>query len=125
MKLETYPDGSSRGYAFIQFQSEEEAEKALNAMNQAEIRGKKIEINRHEKKATRENPQQTKFNNLFVKNLPKGTDDEKLKGLFAKFGEIESVTVQRDEQGNLKDYGYVCFKEPDHAEAAVLEMNKK
>jgi len=25
----------------------------------------------------------------------------------------------------LKDYGYVCFKDPDHAEQAIQEMNKK
>jgi len=89
------------------------------------MKGKKIEINKHEKKSSRDNQAQTKYNNLFVKNLPKGTEDAQLKEMFAKFGDIESVTVQRDEQGNLKDYGYVCFKDPEHAEAAVLEMNKK
>lgn len=56
---------------------------------------------------------------MFVKNLPKGTDDDQLKSLFAKFGDIESATVQRDEQGSLKDYGYVCFKDPENAEAAI------
>jgi hypothetical protein len=43
-------------------------------MNNFELRGKKLEIDKHEKKAKRE-PVATKFNNLFVKNLPKGTDD--------------------------------------------------
>lgn len=97
----------------------------MEAMNGKEIKGKKLEINKHEKKTARDNQAQTKFNNLFVKNLPKGTDDNKLKSLFTKFGDIESATVQRDEQGSLKDYGYVCFKDPDHAEAAMVEMNKK
>lgn len=49
-KLETFSDGSSRGYAYVQFSSEEEADKALEAMNGKEIKGKKIEINKHEKK---------------------------------------------------------------------------
>jgi hypothetical protein len=44
-------------------------------MNDKEIKGKKIEINKHEKKAARDITASTKFNNLFVKNLPKGTDD--------------------------------------------------
>jgi polyadenylate-binding protein len=94
-------------------------------MNEKEIRGKKIEINRHEKKDKREPTGSAKFNNLFVKNLPQGTDDAKLKELFGKFGEIESATVQRDEKGSLKDYGYVCFKDPANAEEAMQEMNKK
>jgi polyadenylate-binding protein len=89
------------------------------------LNGKKIEINVHEKKEKRETLASSKFNNLFVKNLPKGTDDNGLRDLFAKFGEIESVHVQRDDQNQLKDYGYVCFKEPEHAEAAMTEMNKK
>lgn len=66
-------------------------------MNDKEIRGKKVEINKHEKKDKREPTGLSKFNNLFVKSLPSGTTDAQLKELFAKFGEIESVTVQRDE----------------------------
>jgi RNA recognition motif-containing protein len=62
-------------------------------MHEKDIRGKKVEINRHEKKEKREPAGSTKFNNLFVKNLPPGTDDTKLKELFGKFGEIESATV--------------------------------
>lgn len=65
----------------------------MEGLNDKEVKGKKIEINKHEKKDKRETPATTKFNNLFVKNLPKGTDDAKLKEMFAKFGEIESATV--------------------------------
>lgn len=94
-------------------------------MNNHEIKGKKLEINKHEKKDKREAFIAAKFNNLFVKNLPKGTDDNALRTMFSKFGEIESVLVQKDETGNYKDYGYVCFKEPEHAEKAMQEMDKK
>lgn len=63
-------------------------------MNEKDIKGKKIEINKHEKKEKREVlGGSTKFNNLFVKNLPKGTDDAKLKDMFAQFGEIDSASV--------------------------------
>jgi RNA recognition motif-containing protein len=55
-------------------------------MNDKELKGKKIEINRHEKKTQREAQNPAKFNNLFVKNLPKGTDDTQLKNLFSEFG---------------------------------------
>lgn len=123
-KLETYPDGKSKGYAYVQFKNEADADAALKGLNDREVNGKKLEINIHEKRDSRK-PQEKRYNNLFVKNLPKGTDDEGLRKLFAEFGEIESVQVQRDEEGNLKDYGYVCFKDFDRAEKAVEAMNKK
>jgi polyadenylate-binding protein len=91
-KLETYHDGKSRGYAYVQFRNEEDAENALQSMNDREVKGKKLEVNVHEKKDHRK-PQVVKFNNLFVKNLPRGADDNALKTLFAEFGEIESVQV--------------------------------
>jgi RNA recognition motif-containing protein len=47
-------------------------------MNEKEVKGKKLEINPFEKKDHRK-PQVIKFNNLFVKNLPKGTDDDALR----------------------------------------------
>lgn len=97
-------------------------------MNGQELSGKKLEINKLERKDKRdpkENGGPAKYNNLFVKNLPVGTSDQQLHVLFATFGEIESASVQREEDGSLKDYGYVCFKNPEHAEAAEREMNKK
>lgn len=45
--------------------------------------------------------------------------------MFAEFGEIESLTVQRDMSGKLKDYGYVAFKNIEHAQAAIAAMNRK
>ena len=60
-----------------------------------------------------------------MKNLPKGTDDDSLRQMFEQFGEIESVYVQRGDGSELKDYGYVCFKDPENAEKALEGMNKK
>jgi RNA recognition motif-containing protein len=61
-------------------------------MNGAELKGQKLAVNKHEKKEAR-GGQQPKFNNLFVGNLPAGTDEAKLQNLFKEFGEIESVYV--------------------------------
>lgn len=41
-------------------------------MNKTTLLSKEIEVNLHEKKEQRK----TKFSNLFVKNLPPGTNDE-------------------------------------------------
>lgn len=93
-------------------------------MNGTELRGQKLSVNKHEKREAR-GGQQPKFNNLFVGNLPAGTDEAKLQSLFAEFGEIESVFVQKDDKGTLRDSGFVCFKDPEAAERAAEAMNKK
>lgn len=46
--------------------------------------------------------------------------------MFDEFGEITSAHVQRgDDESQLKDFGYVSFKDTDSASNAVAAMNKK
>jgi len=46
--------------------------------------------------------------------------------MFDEFGEITSAHVQRgDDESQLKDFGYVSFKDTDSAANAVATMNKK
>jgi polyadenylate-binding protein len=70
-------------------------------------------------------PTVSESNNLFVKNLPIGTNDDKLKAMFASYGSIISASVQRNDKGEPKDYGYVCFREIADAKKAIEGMNKK
>ena len=48
-----------------------------------------------------------------------------MQALFQEYGDIESVFVQKDDKGALRDSGFVCFKDPEVAEKAANEMNKK
>ena len=123
-KLETYPDGASRCFAYVQFETEQEATAATEQLNGLEVKGKKVEVIFHQKKDKRDNLQQ-KYNNLFVKNFPSGTTEETLSSMFREFGELESVSIPKGENGSLKDFGYVCFKKPEDAEKAQAALNKK
>ncbi len=38
--------------------------------------------------------------------------------MFKEFGELESVSIPKAENGSSKDFGYVCFKKPEDAEKA-------
>ena len=127
-KLETYPNSKeSRGYAYVQYDKIEEAKNAIDALNEKDFKGKKLEvvakIDKKDGKSTK--PTTSESNNLFIKNLPSGTTDEKLKALFSEFGAIISASVQKTEIGELKDYGYVCFQTVDEAKRAIEAMNKK
>jgi len=38
--------------------------------------------------------------------------------MFSEFGELESVSIPKDEKGDYRDFGYVCFKKCEDAEKA-------
>lgn len=45
--------------------------------------------------------------------------------MFREFGELESVSIPKDERGEYKEHGFVCFKNCDDAERAAEALNKK
>merc|ERR1719437_107372 len=63
--------------------------------------------------------------NLYIKNLDETTDDDSLRELFEGIGTITSVLAVKDEKGNCKGFGFVCFSTPDEATKAVTEMHLK
>lgn len=130
LKLETFTDGKSKEFCYIQFESKEAAEKCISEGNGSELAGKKIEVMIHQNKKERYGDSQQvarpeKFNNLYVQNLPKGTDDAKLNEMFSEFGDILSANVKKAEDNNLSRNGFVCFKSEDSAQKALDAMNRK
>lgn len=63
---------------------------------------------------------------VYVGNLPWSVDDEKLREMFEKFGEITEATVIKDKfSGRSKGFGFVTFASKENADKAVAEMNEK
>ncbi|ANZ74473.1 BA75_00781T0 [Komagataella pastoris] len=62
--------------------------------------------------------------NLYVKNLPPSTTDERLKQIFSQFGKIKSFKViTHEDTGACKGYGFVCFVNPLDASKAMVQLN--
>ena len=53
----------------MQFENVEQADAAIEKLNGSDLEGKKLEVSRHEKKEYRTD-KSSRFNNLFVQNLP-------------------------------------------------------
>ena len=125
-KLELFADGKSRGFGYIQFETEEDANKAIEQSGKLEFNGKKVEILNHQRKEQRPETDRS-FLNLFVQGLPEGTDDEGLRKMFAEFGEIQSAHVHRagESRDSLSNKGYVSFKTGEAAKHAIEAMHKK
>ena len=63
---------------------------------------------------------------VYVGNLPFSVGHEKLKELFAPFGEIEESSVISDKfSGRSKGFGFVTFKDNESGKKAIAEMNGK
>ncbi len=65
-----------------------------------------------------------RFTNVYVKNFGDNFDDQKLRDLFEKYGEITSAVVAKADDGKSKGHGFVNFKDAVAAEGAVKELNE-
>lgn len=63
---------------------------------------------------------------VYVGNLPFSVSSDKLKEIFAQYGEITEATVISDKySGRSKGFGFVTFANDADADKAVSEMNGK
>ena len=63
---------------------------------------------------------------LYVGNLSYNTTDEKLRSLFAEYGEIESINVITDrETGRPRGFAFVEMATQEAAEASISGLNGK
>jgi polyadenylate-binding protein len=72
-----------------------------------------------------------RFCNLYIKNLPDNFDDNNLRELFAKYGDIRSCKAVRKElfssylgiKRSVKVFGYVCFNDAASARDAKAALH--
>ncbi|XP_050266693.1 polyadenylate-binding protein 2-like [Quercus robur] len=123
-KVATDANGQSKGYGFVQFESEDSAQNAIDKLNGMLINDKQVYVGHFLRKQERDGAfNTTKFNNVFVKNLSEATTDEDLKNIFGEFGAITSAVVMRDADGRSKCFGFVNFESADDAAKAVEALN--
>eukprot|EP00735_Rhodelphis_limneticus_P009106 TRINITY_DN2542_c0_g1::TRINITY_DN2542_c0_g1_i1::g.19263::m.19263 TRINITY_DN2542_c0_g1::TRINITY_DN2542_c0_g1_i1::g.19263 ORF type:complete len:607 (-),score=240.76,sp/P29341/PABP1_MOUSE/54.87/0.0,RRM_1/PF00076.17/4e-20,RRM_1/PF00076.17/1.5e-18,RRM_1/PF00076.17/9.5e-16,RRM_1/PF00076.17/5e-19,RRM_6/PF14259.1/4.8e-14,RRM_6/PF14259.1/4.5e-10,RRM_6/PF14259.1/1.1e-10,RRM_6/PF14259.1/7.7e-14,RRM_5/PF13893.1/3.7e-10,RRM_5/PF13893.1/5.5e-10,RRM_5/PF13893.1/6.7e-09,RRM_5/PF13893.1/1.4e-10,PABP/PF00658.13/2 len=118
--------GNSRGYGFVHFETREAADTAIAKVNGMLLNDKKVFVGFFKKKEERLKELGQvgeRYNNIYTKNFPDKWDDEQVKQLFAAYGEIISIAVQKDKFG--RPFGFVSFKTPEAAKAAVDELNGK
>jgi polyadenylate-binding protein len=129
----------SRGFGFVNFETPEQAQIAVDALNEKTHDGKTLFVGRAQKKSVREAELKARFEqmkleqmtkwqgvNLYIKNLDDNFEDSKLRKVFEPFGTITSAKVMMDlAKGVSRGFGFVCFTTPEEATKAVTEMNGK
>merc|ERR1711981_1331711 len=134
-------DGTSKGYGFVHFETEEAAMNAIQKVNGMLLNEKKVFVGRFVPRKEREKElgeKAKKFTNVYIKNFGEDLGDEKLKEVFSKFGKItsykvvkekdlaqhaEGAEIMADESGKNKGFGFVSFEDSESAEKAVDELN--
>ena len=120
-KLAEDEEGESMGYGFVLYDSKESAEKAIQECHNKEWKGKKLFVCQFQKNRPK---QPTKYNNIYVRNIPKTWTEDDIKKYFSLYGEIGSMIVRVPEADKLKKelpeekrkhilehkYAFVCFK---------------
>ncbi|KAF4377897.1 hypothetical protein F8388_018498 [Cannabis sativa] len=118
-KIATDVWGQSKGYGFVQFESEEAAQCVVEKLNGMLFNDKQVFIGPFVRKEKR------KFNNVYVKNFSRSLNEDDLSNIFGEYGSITSVVVMRDEKGKSKGFGFVNFEDADDASRAVDGVNGK
>lgn len=114
-------NGQSKGYGFVHFEDEETATKAINKVNGMMILSKKVFVGPFIGKKERLKNKEQCWTNVYVKNLPVETTNEKLEEMFEKYGQITSAVVSEDASNvdDPKKFGFLNFSTHEAAVRCV------
>ncbi|XP_062253826.1 polyadenylate-binding protein 4 isoform X1 [Platichthys flesus] len=119
-------ENGSKGYAFVHFETQDAADRAIEKMNGMLLNDRKVFVGRFKSRKEREaelGARAKEFTNVYIKNFGDDMDDERLKVFFDKYGKTLSVKVMTDPTGKSRGFGFVSYEKHEDANKAVEDMN--
>uniref|UniRef100_A0A8D3CXZ8 Polyadenylate-binding protein n=1 Tax=Scophthalmus maximus TaxID=52904 RepID=A0A8D3CXZ8_SCOMX len=119
-------ENGSKGYAFVHFETQDAADRAIEKMNGMLLNDRKVFVGRFKSRKEREaelGAKAKEFTNVYIKNFGDDMNDERLKELFDKYGKTLSVRVMMDHTGKSRGFGFVSYEKHEDANKAVEDMN--
>lgn len=125
-KVAQNSEGHSLGHGFVQFETDEFAQKAIRDGNGHQLNGKEMKVVQFQPRKKKDEPiAKQEFTNVFLKNLDESVDDAKLLELMAPFGKVTRQRIMRDVDGKSRCFGFANFESPEQAKIAVEGLNGK
>ncbi|KGY15820.1 hypothetical protein PABG_11055 [Paracoccidioides brasiliensis Pb03] len=120
--------GMSRGFAYVQFDSIDAAEAAINEMNMTIYEGRRVVVNYSSRGSA--NPTPTRSNEptrtLFIGNLSFEMSDRELNELFKDIKNVTDVRVSVDRRtGQPRGFAHADFLDVESAQAAFEILKDK
>lgn len=105
-------------YGFVYFRSKEEASKVKKEAHYSLLRGNEIRVI-HYKSIEGAEKEFNNEANLFFKNVAPEINSKAIENFFAKFGEITSCKLAKDQNGDSLRYGYLQFSNKEAAKICM------
>jgi polyadenylate-binding protein len=112
----------SLGYAYVNYLQVADAERALDTLNNTQIKGRPCRIMWCQRDPS---VRKSGVGNIFIKNLDPAIGHKELYDMFSVYGNILSCKVAFDETGQSKGFGFVHFETQESANGAINENNGK
>nr|QEN98431.1 Elav2 [Nephasoma pellucidum] len=110
--------GYSYGFGFVDYETPEDAQRAVDTLNGTELQNKTIKV-----AFARPSGENIKEANLYIKNIPKSMTRDELQALFTEYGKIIQVRILTDPYGNSRGVGFVLFDKKEEAEFALNSLD--
>lgn len=123
-KVASNAQGKCKGFGFVQFVKKSSAKKALKVGSEMQMDGYTIKVEKYEKNHKTKMGMAV-FTNIFFKNFPIIIQEEELKKLFTKYGEVTSFHFTKKSDGTLRGFGFANYKNAEDAQTAINELHDK
>uniref|UniRef100_A0A4W5MY90 Polyadenylate-binding protein n=1 Tax=Hucho hucho TaxID=62062 RepID=A0A4W5MY90_9TELE len=114
-------ENGSKGYAFVHFETQDAADRAIEKMNGMLLNDRKVFVGRFKSRKEREadlGAKAKEFTNVYIKNFGDDMNDDKLKELFDQYGKLPNYSLFIP-----AGFGFVSYEKHEDANKACEEMN--
>ncbi|XP_077472473.1 poly(U)-binding-splicing factor PUF60a [Stigmatopora argus] len=119
-----------KGFAFVEYETPEAAQLALDQMNSVVLGGRNIKVGRPSNIGQAQPiieqlaEESRAFNRIYVASVHRDLSDGDIRSVFEAFGKIKSCMLAREPTtGRHKSYGYIEYEKPQSSVDAVASMN--
>ena len=122
-KVITDESGNSKGYGYVHYETAEAAQDSIKKLDGCQIEGQTVNVLLYSRRTERAG--NNDWTNIYVKQFPLQWKEENLAALLNGFGNITSLVLSKDADGNSKGFGFVNYETHAGAAAAIADLHNK